>query len=102
VRIDTARPTTAARTASVTRGRTVSLRYRVDDLAPEASVTLVVKNARHKTVKTLVLGARATNMDLTCRFVCRLPLGVYRYYVYAADPAGNAQEKPASAKLTVR
>jgi hypothetical protein len=102
VRIDTASPNTAARAASVKRGRKVSLRYRVGDLAPEASVTLVLKNARGKTVKRLALGPRATNTDLSSRFVCRLRRGVYRYYVHATDPAGNTQRKPASAKLTVR
>ena len=102
VRIDTASPKTAARAASVKRGRSVSLRYRVGDLAPEASVTLVLKNARGKTVKTLALGPRATNKDLSCRFVCKLRRGAYRYFVYATDPAGNSQAKPASAKLTVR
>ena len=102
VRIDTTRPKTAARAARVTHGRKVSLRYRVGDLAPEASVTLVLKNARGKTVKTLALGLRATNTALSCRFVCKLRPGAYRYYVHATDPAGNTQTKPASAKLTVR
>jgi hypothetical protein len=45
----------------------VSLRYRVDDLAPEASVTIVVKNVHHKTVKAFTLGSRATKEDLGCR-----------------------------------
>jgi hypothetical protein len=102
VRIDTAGPKTAARAASVTSGRSVNLRYRVGDLAPEASVTIVVRNARGKTVKTLALGLRATNTDLRHRFVCKLHPGAYRYYVSATDPAGNTQKKPASARLTVR
>ena len=102
VRIDTARPKTAARAARVTHGRSVRLRYRVGDLAPEASVTIVVKNARGKRVRTFALGLRATNKDLSCRFVCRLHPGAYRYYVHATDPAGNTQKKPASARLTVR
>jgi hypothetical protein len=102
VRIDTVSPKTTARAASVTRGHRVSLRYRVSDLAPEASVTLVLKNARGKTVKTLALGPRATNKDLRYRFVCRLRPGAYRYHVYAIDPAGNTQKKADSAKLTVR
>jgi len=102
VRIDTAGPKTAARAATVTRGRTVSLRYRVGDLAPVASVTIAVKNARGKTVKTLALGLQATNRDLRCRFVCKLRPGAYHYYVQAIDPAGNTQRTPASARLTVR
>ena len=102
VRIDSARPRTAAWAVRVKRGRTVSLRYRIGDLAPEARVMIVVKNARGKRVKTLPLGQRATNTDLTCRFVCKLRPAAYRYYVYATDPAGNTQKKPASARLTVR
>jgi hypothetical protein len=102
VRIDSARPKTAAWAARMKRGRTVSLRYRIGDLAPEARVMIVVKNARGKRVKTLPLGQRATNTDLTCRFVCKLRPAAYRYYVYATDPAGNTQKRPASARLTVR
>ena len=65
-------------------------------------MTIVVKNARGKTVRRRALGLRATNMDLKQRFVRKLHPGAYRYYVHAADPAGNPQKKPASAELTVR
>jgi len=102
IRIDTAPPRTAARAARVTRGRRVSLQYRVGDLAPEASVTIVVKNARGKTVKNLPLGLRTTDADLHYRFVCTLRSGIYHYLVYATDMAGNTQKKPASARLIVR
>ncbi len=102
VRIDTGGPKTAARAATVRRGRSARLYYRVGDMAPEARVTVVVRNASGRAVKTIALGPRATNADLSCRFVCRLKPAVYRYYVYALDPAGNTQKRPASARLTVR
>ena len=38
----------------------------------------------------------------TTRFRCRFKKGVYRYYVYATDAAGNARTRAGSARLTVR
>jgi hypothetical protein len=35
-------------------------------------------------------------------FVCKLPRGTYRFYVYATDIAGNIATKVATNRLTVK
>ena len=107
VHIDTRKPATKApRSASVRRGRVVTLRYRVNDAAPNggtATVTIKVKTKSGKTVKTLKLGERAVNTTLSAKFRCRLAKRTYRFVVYAKDAALNAQASPAgSNRLTVR
>jgi hypothetical protein len=104
--IDTGRPTTRAlKAASVVRGKTVTLRYRVNDPKPssgKATVTIRVKTRAGKTVLTLRPGVKATNRDLTAKAVIKLKRGEYRFQVYARDLAGNTQVKAGSARLRVR
>ncbi len=42
------------------------------------------------------------NVPQTASFTCLLPKGVYRYFVYATDAAGNRQSHVGSASLKVR
>ena len=106
VRIDTVRPTTVApRSASVRRGRYVTLKYRVNDArpgSPNATVTIKIKTLTGKTVKQVTLKNRQLNTDLGYRFRCTLAKRVYRFYVLATDTAGNTQSSIGKNRLTVR
>jgi hypothetical protein len=106
VNIDTTAPTTRGLAeASVVRGRTVKLRYQVDDArpgSPTARVTIRIRNGRGTTVKTLRPGVTTVNTPHVTAFTCTLPKGTYRFFVYATDAAGNAQRVVGSSRLTVR
>jgi hypothetical protein len=110
VRIDTTAPAVRALTgATVRTGKTVRLRYRVDDglpggvaLSPEAAVQIAIVSARGKALKRFDLDLQRTNMPLTLRWVCTLKPGTYRFRVFATDLAGNVQSRVGSARLTVR
>jgi len=107
--IDTAKPTTKAPyVATAYRGRTATLRYRVNDPAPNggtAMVTIKVMNAAGKTVKRLGPAAKKVNALLPWSFTVPRTwrAGTYRFYVYAKDKAGNTQTLPrGSNKLVVK
>ena len=108
VKLDTRKPTPKASwIASARRGRTATLKYRVNDPLPNggtATVTIKVKNHAGKIVKTLRCGVKTVNTTLSVRF--NVPrtwkVGTYRFYVYATDAAGNVQAKVGSNKLLVR
>lgn len=110
VRIDTTGPTTMAlATVRVKKGRTATLKYRINDalssgvgLSPAATVTIVVQASKSKTVKRLTLGTRATNTPLSFKWTCGLKKGNYRFLIYATDLAGNRQASVGSNRLVVR
>ena len=106
VRIDTARPTTVApQSATVRRGRYVTLKYRVNDArpgSPNATVTIKIKTLSGRTMKQVTLKNRQLNSDQGYRFRCTLAKRVYRFYVYATDTAGNTQSSIGRNRLTVR
>jgi hypothetical protein len=102
VKIDAEGPVTSARSATVRRGRRVTLRYRVNDLTPRAKVRIVVRTRAGAARKTLRPGWRGTNVRRSAWFRCRLARGTYRYFVYAIDQAGNRQKRLGSARLVVR
>jgi hypothetical protein len=105
VRIDTVHPKgSALSAASVRRGKTATLRYKATDIKamPTCAVTIRIRNASGKVVKTLRLGQRATNTSLSAKFRCRLAKGRYRFTVYATDLAGNTQSSAGSNRLTVK
>jgi len=83
-----------------------TLRYQVNDYgfsAGPATVTIVIKNAKGKVVKTLgKYTKRPMCRPLTCKFRCKLAKGRYRYYVKATDAAGNRAKKIGSARLRVK
>lgn len=102
---DTVKPTTSAMAASVIRGRTATLKYKVNDAEPTkgtAAVSIKIKNSRGKVVKTIAKSSVAVNVALSAKFRCTLAKGAYKYYVYATDASGNAQSKVGSARLTVK
>ena len=106
VSIDTRKPRPRAPYAArVTRGRTATLRYRIDDTAPCAGTARpVVKITKlgGRLVKTLKPAAQPVGKWRTLRLTCKLARGTYRFTVYATDAAGNRQAKTASNKLVVR
>ena len=105
VRIDTRRPTTRAHyAASVRRGKTATLKYKVVDVRPNggnAKVVIRIRTTRGKLVKTLLLGVRPVNKLLPYRFHCTLAKRTYRFSVYATDPAGNVQVSPVGSNRLV-
>ncbi len=102
---DTAKPRTSAYGASVKRGRTARLKFKVTDAEPNkgtASVVIKIKNRKGKVVKSLRAGAVTVNVLRSQTFRCFLAKGTYRFSVYAVDASGNAQSRVGSNKLIVR
>jgi photosystem II stability/assembly factor-like uncharacterized protein len=91
----------ALASAKVKRGRVAKLKYRVVDASGVATVVIKVKNRAGKVKKTLALGVQPCGKTLTAQFKTSLSKGVYKWYVYATDGAGNRQNKAAWQKLTV-
>jgi hypothetical protein len=106
VNLDTVGPATQGlAAASVTKGKTATLKYQVNDAAPSAGnakVVIKVKTGAGKVVKTLNLGSRPVNAAQSAKFKCLLAKGKYKFFVYATDAAGNVQTTIGSNKLTVK
>ena len=101
VQIDGTLPITKALSnVSVRRGERATLTFRIDDLTPRATVVVKIYQGG-QLKKTLGVGARATNTDLTYRFRCALPRGRYIWKIYATDMAGNEQQLPVGYKTLV-
>jgi hypothetical protein len=102
----TVAPTTVApNAASVKKGKTVALKFRVNDTnsgAATATVTIRVKNAAGKVVKTINAGAKPVNAPQSASFKCTLKKGKYKFFVSAKDSLGLAAGNVASNKLTVK
>jgi hypothetical protein len=103
--IDTRRPRTRAPfAATVMRYQTATLNYKVLDAPPDggtADVTIRIRNDAGGLVKTLVFAGKPVNTLLSASFTCGLAAGSYRFYVYAADAAGNRQSQAAFNRLKV-
>ena len=108
VGIDTVKPSTRAPdAATAARGETATLRYRVVDAEPNygfAKATIKVKNRAGKVVKTMKPVLKPVNTPPTWKFTVprTWKRGTYRFYVYAADRAGNSQANVASNRLVVK
>ena len=100
-KIDTTKPKPAALGASVKRGSTAKLKYRIDDYSP-CTVKIVVKNSRGKTVKSLTIRSARPMSWQTASFRCTLAKGAYRFYITATDSVGYKQTKAATGKLVVK
>jgi hypothetical protein len=103
---DTVAPTVKAPSrATVKKGKTATLKYRVNDPAPNlgtAKATIKIKNKKGKVVKTLKLGAKPVNTTQKAKFKCKLAKGKYTFYVTAVDAAGNHSRNTAKNKLIVK
>ena len=105
VNIDTSKPVTSASAASVVRGRSATLKYKVTETganAGKATVLIQVRNRSGKVVATVKAGVVSVNVTQSAKFTCKLAKGAYTFSVYATDVAGNTQSKAGSAKLTVK
>lgn len=102
---DTVGPRTfATRSATVRKGKTATLHFRVtDDVAASATVTIRIKTRAGALKKTLALGLKGTGPERHTHFTCKLARGVYRYWVEARDLSGNpAQATLGHNRLTVK
>jgi lysophospholipase L1-like esterase len=105
IMLDTKPPVTRAGKAVAKRGKLAVLPFTVVDARPgsaSATVTVVVKDKAGAAVLTLSCGTRRVDTAQKATFRCLLPKGVYRYFVYATDAAGNRQSRVGSASLKVR
>jgi hypothetical protein len=106
VLVDTVRPVPRAlRDVTVTRGRKVTLHYRVDDAepcGPTSTAVIKVKTASGHVARSFVRRLVPVNQRSSVVFVCNLPKGDYRWVVSARDTAGNFESVPAKGRLRVR
>ena len=104
--VDTVAPTTLAPSATkVVKGKKATLKYQVNDAAPNlgtATAVIKIKNKAGKVVKTIKPGAKTVNVLQKATFTCKLAKGTYKFYVTATDAAGNKATNTAVNKLTVR
>ncbi len=105
VRIDTRRPVAKALwAAEAVSGWPAALSCAVSDPrpgSPTATVTITVRTASGRSVRTLRFASRPVGRRLICRFRCTLAPGHYRFFVAATDAAGNRTARPASNRLFV-
>jgi hypothetical protein len=101
--IDLQGPTTQAKAASGRTAKPITLRYEVrDDLSPRAqAVTIVVRNAHGKAVKTLSAGTVSSGVWHSLKWTPKA-WGSYTFSAAAKDLAGNKQTKAVAAKVTVK
>ena len=103
VRIDTCKPKAAAYPASVSRGKSAKLRFRITDPAPScgyANVTIVIKHGSHR-IKTLTTCSRCNGAIHSVSFHCSLARGRYTWAIAVTDLAGN-KARVVSAGLVVK
>ena len=104
IKLDMTPPVTKAPyAASVLKGGSAKLQYRVNDtMSPKATVTIKIETLGGAPVRTLSLGNHATGKLLTTSFVCNLAKKKYRFEVWAKDLAGNAATSIGWNYLTVK
>ena len=104
--VDTVAPTTVAPSAAkVVKGKKATLKYKVNDAAPNlgtATAVIKIKNKAGKVVKTIKPGSKSVNVLQKATFTCKLAKGTYKFYVTATDAAGNKSSNTAVNKLTVK
>jgi photosystem II stability/assembly factor-like uncharacterized protein len=87
-------PTTKAYSATVRKGKKVTLRFVVSDPPPSsgyADATVVVTRKSGVVVKTIQRDQVLTNKTNTASFVCKLAPGTYRIEVTCVEPTGRRQ-----------
>jgi len=102
--MDSIPPKTYGQNASGKAGKSITLKYKItDNLSPQAqSVWLKIKNSRGQTVMNQTISGKKkinTWYSLSWKPTKK---GIYKYYVYAKDLAGNQQNLLGSGKITVK
>jgi photosystem II stability/assembly factor-like uncharacterized protein len=104
--VDTRAPkATGLKTATARRGKTVALKYRISDPAPNGGkgwATIRVTTTKGKVLKTIEAESKKVNVALTALYKCKLKKGTYKYSVVVGDQTGNFNPKAAYAKLIVK
>jgi len=103
-KVDVTGPITRpARNVIVKHGRKVKLSYTVyDEFTPTCVNVRIRIRKGSRIVKTFRVTQIATGQVRSITFQVKLPKGLYRYYVYANDTAGNAQSALGFKNLRVR
>ena len=104
VNIELKPPATKAAAATVKRGKTAALRFRVSDPLPScdrATVKIEIKKGA-KVVKRMIVGTEKTNAAPTYRYRAELGRDSYTYRALTTDIAGNKTRRTTPVKLTVR
>jgi photosystem II stability/assembly factor-like uncharacterized protein len=103
--VDTRKPKARApSSATATRGRTASLKFRIDDLKPNSgycAVGIYVVKSRKLVKKIFPSRWYTANAVHSVSFKCTLAAGTYQFYVVGMDGAGNSTNKAAVNKLVV-
>ncbi len=101
VKVATTGPTVAAKNASVKKGHTATIKFKVTAVTEKASVNILIRKNGH----TLMLKRYSmvtTNKWVSRSFTVNLPKGKYLIRVDATDQAGNVQTQRGQANLTVK
>ena len=93
VKVDSAGPVCAARSASAKRGGAVTVRYLVSDvLSPQVSTTVSIRTASGAVKLKLATGAlQMAGVWKAWAFRCHLAHGTYDIVVRGEDLAGNSE-----------
>lgn len=99
LKIDNGGPATKAlNSPSVQKGKSVTLKYRINDKTPRATAYLRLTGPKNKTIN---LGSEPTGKQRSVTFKANLPAGTYAWIVYAKDQAGNKATTRASGQLVI-
>ncbi len=101
VKVATTGPTVAAKDASVKKGQTATIRFKVTAVTEKASVNILIRK-RGETLMLKRYSMVTTNRWVSRSFTVNLPKGKYLIRVDATDQAGNVQTQRGQATLTVR
>lgn len=105
LKMDSIKPRTFGKNAFGKVGKSVAVKYRItDNLSPKAqAIWFKIKNSSGMTIKSQsISGTKKINTWHSFNWKPKAN-GIFKYYVYAKDLAGNPQKSPpGSAKIKVR
>ncbi|NLG64121.1 MAG: Ig-like domain-containing protein [Actinobacteria bacterium] len=97
--LDNTPPVTVALSSpTVARGKTTTIKYRVNDASPTATVSIRLSGPMRRTFS---VGEDSCNQINSYRLTANLPAGTYTYTVNAKDAAGNVAVQKGSGRITV-
>jgi hypothetical protein len=96
-------PVTMALPYKTTKAGVIWLQYSVSDAVSwECYVSIDIRTARGKLVRTMEIGSRQVNVAFTAVVDPQLPKGKYTYTVHARDPWGITESKAGTATFVVK